>query len=201
MRRYASYNHLRRCEIGTWQGLIRNTNYNTPVLEAIEYLEDARFNPSLFVQHKGLIFAVHLADFLFHKIKFPENKSRRVRAIKNKLKLPRSRHNAQDWLRARKKHIDDMLTLLRHPLREEGDNEIEVGPFTLKNPINLSEDKIEEMKEACTQALTLCTNSLAPNFPQALYGDVVLVEKLGRASWYAWYNSCLLYTSPSPRDS
>ena len=188
MRRYANYSHLRRCEIGTWQGLIRNTEYNTPVLEAIEYLENAKFDPSL-IGGRALIYSVHLADFLFHKIKFPENKSRRVRAIKNKLKLPRSRYNAFSWFADRTKHIDDMLTLLRHPLREEGENEIEVGPFTLKNPINLSEDKIEEMKEACTQALTLCTNSLAPNFPQALYGDVVLVEKLDRASWYAWYNS------------
>lgn len=192
MRRYANYSHLRRCEIGTWQGIIRNTNYNTPVLEAIDVLEDARFSPSLLVQSKGVVFAVHLADFLFHKINFPENKSKRVRAIKNKIKLPRNRgmrYSPQDWLRARKKHIDDMLALLRYPLREEGDNEVSMGSFTLKNPINLSEDKIEEMKEACTQALTLCTNSLAPNFPQALYGDVVLVEKLDRASWYAWYNS------------
>jgi hypothetical protein len=188
MRKYASYSHLRRCEIGTWQGLIRNREYNTTVPEAIEYLENAKFDPSL-LGARALIYSVHLADFLFHKINFPENKSRRVRAIKNKLKLPRSRYNAFSWFADRTKHIDDMLTLLRHPLREEGDNEVEVGPFTLKNPINLGEDKVEEMKEACTQALSRCTNSLAPNFTQALYGDVVLVEKLGRASWYAWYSS------------
>ena len=188
MRRYANYSHLRRCEIGTWQGLIRNTEYNTPVLEAIEYLENAKFDPSL-IGARALVYSVHLADFLFHKINFPENKSRRVRAIKNKLKLPRSRYNAFSWFADRTKHIDDMLTLLRHPLREEGENEVGMGPFTLKNPINLSEDKVEEMKEACTQALSRCTNSLAPNFTQALYGDVVLVEKLGRASWYAWYSS------------
>ena len=136
-----------------------------------------------------MVYTVHLADFLFHKINFPENKSRRVRAIKNKIKLPRKRFNRAKWFTDRRTHINDMLNLLKHPLREEGDNYVGVGPFTLKNPINLSGDKVEEMKETCTQALSRCTNSLAPNFTQALYGDVVLVEKLGRASWYAWYNS------------
>jgi hypothetical protein len=188
MRKYASYSHLRRCEIGSWQGLMRNNEYNTSVLEAIEFVENVRFDPSLLREVKAMVYVVHLADFLFHKINFPENKSRRVRAIKNKLKLPRSRYNPISWFSDRRNHIDDMLTLLRNPLREEGENTVDVGPFTLKNPINLGGDKVEEMKEACTQALSLCTNSLAPNFTQALYGDVVLVEKLGRASWYAWYN-------------
>lgn len=188
MKRYANYNHLRRCEIGTWQGLIRNTEYNTTVPDAIDYIENLKFDPSL-LGVRALVYSVLLADFLFHKINFPENKSSRVRAIKNKLKLPRSRYNHFSWFSDRTKHIDDMLTLLQYPLREEGENEVGVGPFTLKNPINLSEDKVEEMKEACTQALSRCTNSLAPNFTQALYGDVVLVEMLGRANWYAWYST------------
>lgn len=187
MRRYANYSHLRRCEIGEWQGLIRGSDYNILVESAIEYIEDKRFRGDLNL--RAVVYTVHLADFLFHKIKFPENKSRKVRTIKNKFKLPRNRFNGAKWFSDRRTHLADMLNLLKHPLREEGENTIDVGPFTLSNPINLSSEKVEEMKEACTQALALCTNSLAPNFTQALYGDVVLVEKLGRANWYAWYSS------------
>ena len=188
MKRYASYSHLRRCEIGEWQGLIRGTTYNSPIIEAIDFLEDSMLQYNT-ASVKAIVFACHLADFLFHKINFPESKSRRVRAINNKVKLPRSRRfNTHKWMMDRRQHISDVLELLKHPLREEGDNSVAVGPFNLTNPINLSNDKVEEMVEVCTRALTLCTNSLAPNFPQALYGDVVLVEKLERASWYAWYN-------------
>ncbi len=188
MKRIASYSHLRNCKIGEWQGLIRGKTYDSPIIEAIEFVGDSvlQYNTA---SVKAIIFSCHLADFLFHKINFPESKSKRVRAIKNKVKLPRSkRFNTHKWMMDRKKHITDMLDLFKHPLREEGDNSVEVGPFTLTNPINLSSDKVEEMVDACTRALTFCTNSLAPKFPQALYGDVVLVEKLERASWYAWYN-------------
>ena len=89
MRKYSSYNHLNRCEIGEWQGLIRGSDYNILVESAIEYIENKRFRGDL--NTRALVYAVHLADFLFHKIKFPENKSRKVRTIKNKFKLPRKR--------------------------------------------------------------------------------------------------------------
>ena len=187
MKRYASYTHLSNCEIGEWQGVIRGRDFNFPVPRAVDILENSivfnRWNPT------SVVISVLLADFLFHKIKFPENKSRKVRAIKNKLSVPRRRFDSNKWARTRKSHINDMLALLRYPVRQEGENTVNVGPFTLQNPINLDSQKVEEMVEACTQALSRCTNSLAPNFTQALYGDVVLVEKLGRANWYAWYSS------------
>jgi hypothetical protein len=187
MKKYASYNHLSRCKLGDWQGLVRGSQFNIKVTDALDYIEDHLHLQSL--DTTAVVHTVHLADFLFHKIKFPEDKSRRVRAIKNKVKMPRSRFSPAKWFSDRRSHIKDIFDLLKHPLREEGENTVDVGPFTLQNPINLSGDKVEEMVEACTKALTYCTNSLAPNFTQALYGDVVLVEKLGRASWYAWYNS------------
>ena len=188
MKRYASYTHLSSCEIGEWQGVIRGRDYNIRVPRAIDYLEDRRLGLEPW-NTNSVVITVLLADFLFHKIKFPENKSRRVRAIKNKLQIPRRRFDRQRWAQTRSTHIDDMLALLRFPVRQEGENTVDVGPFTLQNPINLDSQKVEEMVEVCTKALTLCTNSLAPNFTQALYGDVVLVEKLGRANWYAWYSS------------
>lgn len=190
MKKYASYAHLSRCTIGSWQGLIRGNRFDSSVENAITKVEESLGN-FLYssVDTHSVVYAVLLADFLFHKISFPENKSRRVRAIKNKLGVPRRRFNGQKWFKDRKSHIADVLRLLKYPLREEGENEVQVGPFTLTNPINLSADKVEMMERACTKALSLCTNSLAPNFTQALYGNVVLVEKLKRKNWYAWYSS------------
>ena len=194
MRKYANkYYHLRDCEIGEWQGLVRGNKYNKRITSIIYDIEDIMSEfPMVERSRTGtafVVYIVHLADFLFHKINFPEKKSRRVRAIKNKLKLPRQSFNGKKWTQDRYSHINDMLELLRFPLREEGENTVDIGPFVLKNPINLSTEKVEEMVDACTRSLTYCTNSLAPNFNQALYGEVVLVEKLERASWYAWYNS------------
>lgn len=185
MKKYASYAHLRHCHLGKWQGIFRG-NHRIEMDNAIEALK--------FCLHSGwvagndhLVICVLAADFIFHKINFPEKKSKRVRAIKNKMTYPRRRFSHK-WFLDRKKHIQDMLELLKYPLRQEGDNECEVGPFTLKNPINLSSDKVLTMERVIKKALTLCTNSLAPGFPQAAYGDVVLVEKLKRKNWYAWYS-------------
>jgi hypothetical protein len=190
MKKYASYNHLSSCELGEWQGLVRGSRYNIKVTDALDYIEEHQRLLTLAMLRNitAVVHTVHLADFLFHKIKFPENKSKRVRAIKNKVKMPRSRFNSNKWFSDRRSHIKDIFDLLKHPLRQEGDNECQVGPFTLKNPINLNRDKVLDMEKVIKKALTLCTNSLAPNFTQALYGDVVLVEKLERANWYARYN-------------
>jgi hypothetical protein len=188
MKKYATYSHLSKCTIGHWQGLIRGRDFDTSMENAIYSMVSVLGNYTR-PQTRHVVYAVHLVDFLFHHINFPENKSRRVRAIKNKIKLPRSRYIPAEWFSRREREIRDTLDLLKHPLREEGEGEIQVGPFTLKNPINLNSDKVSEMEEACKEALKLCTNSLAPGFTQALYGDVILAEKLGRPNWYAWYST------------
>jgi hypothetical protein len=187
MKKYANYNHLRKCEIGRWQGIFGGNRFDKNVVEAIEYIQSTigirRVNADIFTAAYSQL----LTDFLFHKVRIPENKGTRLRVLKNKLKLGR-RVYAKDWVRKNEKYILELLDLLKHPLREEGEGEIPVGPFTLKNPIRLSDDKVEVLESACKKALRLCTNSLAPNFTQALYGDVILAEKIGRANWYAWYN-------------
>lgn len=187
MKKYASYNHLRKCDIGSWQGIFRGNRFDKNVVEAIEYVQS-----TIGIRRNGAdvftaVYCQLLTDFLFHKISVPEKKATRLRILKNKIKVPR-RIIASEWVSKKQAAILELLDLLKYPLREEGEGEIPVGPFTLKNPISLSEDKIAMMEGACKEALRLCTNSLAPGFTKALYGDVILVEKLGRASWYAWYN-------------
>jgi hypothetical protein len=143
------------------------------------------------VSNADIVTVVLLADFLYHKIDFPKGKARRVRAIKNKLKKAslRSRANGNiKWYVARMSHIEDMLELLKYPLKQASSHKT-LGPFTLKNPIHLSDDKVLKLEAACKEALRLCTNSLAPNFTSCLYGDVTLTEKIGRSDWLAWYHS------------
>lgn len=184
MKKYASYAHLRHCHLGKWQGIYRG-NHRIEMDEIIERLKFCLNHP-IMANSSHIVACVLTADFIFHKINFPEKRSKRVRAIKNKMSNPR--RYTEKWFTSRRKHILDMLDLLKFPLRQEGDNECEVGPFTLKNPINLSSDKVLTMERVIKKALTLCTNSLAPGFPQAAYGNVVLVEKLKRKNWYAWYS-------------
>lgn len=156
-----------------------------PVEDAIENVKNSL---GYSIQPRAVAQIVSLTDFVFQKIEFPENKAKKVRALKNKLRAPRRRYRPSEWIHKRRSQINEMLELLKYPIRDESERTTQVGPFTLKNPIMLEDHKVELLEEICTKALKLCTNSLAPNFTQALYGDVVLVEMMERANWYAWYS-------------
>lgn len=201
-----SYQHLNGCTIGDHQGIFAGVNLSVP--KAINLVK-AKFSVFKFyasqpgpllnsipapyqrVSNADIVTVVLLADFLYHKIDFPKGKARRVRAIKNKLKKASLRPMANGnikWYVARMSHIEDMLELLKYPLKQASSHKT-LGPFTLKNPIHLSEGKVLKIETACKEALALCTNSLAPGFTACLYGDITLTEKIGRSDWLAWYHS------------
>jgi hypothetical protein len=183
----SEYAHLKECKIK-----------RAPVLEFILALDLVRrdiFNQNVWAYETGLsaglMAAYYLADFLFHHIDFPPSKARRVRAILNKMKPPRRTNvtKAIKWLKDREKHIDDLFLLLKCPLKKEGQGSLQVGPFLLHNPLHLDENKINDLVEATKGALRVSTDDLAPNFTSVLYGDLIVVEKLGRSNWMAWYTT------------
>jgi hypothetical protein len=201
-----SYQHLNGCTIGDHQGIYTGLNMSVPKAISIVKAKFGIFKqyttqhgsllsslPATYqrVFNSDIVTIVLLADFLYHKIDFPKGKARRVRAIKNKLKgirlRPRANANTK-WYVARLSHIEDMLELLKYPLKMSSAHKT-LGPFTLKNPIHLSDEKVLKLEAACKEALSLCTNSLAPGFTSCLYGDVTLTEKIGRSSWLAWYHT------------
>ena len=183
------YGHLRGCYIGDHQGVLRGLG-KVEVPKAISHVKALLgLFPSYQVFDYVIATMILLADFLYHKIDFPASKARRVRAIKNKLNKSFGRRSGSntEWVKKRLSHIKDLLEFLKSPLKQAS-RDIPLGPFTLKNPIHLSEHKVERMETAISDALKLCTNSLVPSFKSCLYGDVALTEKIGRASWFAWYN-------------
>ena len=180
-RRKASsdYSHLRSCDLEAMGRLPR-----IEVEDAIQlipvYIKEQRYM-------EARIRLYQLAQFAFDYIKIPPSQSSTTRALIKTFQLPRRRFNT-DWFSKNRRKISNLIDLLTNPLRQDGEGELSVGPFSLRNPINLASDKVEELVEAVEKSLRFCTNDLAPSFPSAIYGNVTLAENIGGHNTLAWYN-------------
>jgi hypothetical protein len=175
----SDYSHLRACELGS---------LGYPRIKVEDAIQELPIDIRSGRYQKTRVRLYQLSQFAFDHINIPPSKSSKMRAIMKTFQLPR-RGYSSDWFSKNQRKMSDLLDILTNPLRQEGEGEISVGPFTLKNPINLASNKVEELVEAVEKSLRFCTNDLAPSFPSAIYGNVTLAEKIGGHNTLAWYNS------------
>jgi hypothetical protein len=73
------------------------------------------------------------------------------------------------------------------PDKIEGQTKFQMGPFTVHNSIGLEGSDLEATKDALTRTTILLKASQVPGIQQVLYGDVMVVAKITKARYIAWY--------------
>jgi hypothetical protein len=103
------------------------------------------------------------------------------------------------WWKKNKKHVALLLEAERWPVREGGDEVIEVGPLTVHDTVHLTGRDRERTIDVVEKAVAALEDG---PFSAVLYGPVYIVGQLRRARTLAWYYQAddTVYVRPHPKS-